>query len=390
MNKNNLKIFIMFLLISIGFIYGDWERINDSFFKNIGIIHDFSKAGCAIQAATDSGVFWSGDSGKTWKMMANSPKNVLSLDDNTIAGTRDSGIYDRMGDQWSKKGSIEISPINAIIDIWGNYIIGTNSGLYHRYYNKDSKNKFGLDYYKINSLSSKIIKYLTVGIHPIEEIGSINNVYVGSDSGFFMAQIYVYYDSPLAGSANWQSRNNGLTNLKIRAVAAPEFEYVLLAGIILIGTEDGVFISVDTGLTWKAFNEGLGDERKNITALEYTDCSFLYAATYSNGQTTIWRRPLTDITSVTTIPKNIHSQVSNLEFNVSNNILKYKLSKTSDVEIRIYDLKGKVVYNTRFYNQMQGEYLFSLMQRGINAGVYILELKAVGNKIQKPINIIRR
>jgi len=390
-NKKILLKIIIFIIMSYLQSYAKWERTSVPENGQMKI-----NAICCgdLYAATDSSLYISYDTGATWQIINGAPKNILSLDCKNFVfiGTKEEGIIEKHpGGAWIRYGLSRLGAIYSIKFILppAYFFIGTDNGIYiYDYLLSDTNQITHIFYQKVKALAATY--YNSYYIRPTTYTMNYYYFYASTDIGIYFADLSFNSETKETKYIkNWSLINDSIKN--ITSLASPYDYFNSNTNIILAGTSNnGIFISFNKGLSWKEFNEGL--DELNVTTLCYPEGNILYlfAATYTNGKASIWRRPLTDITSVTTIPKNIHSQASNLEFNVSNNILKYKLSKTSDVEIRIYDLKGKVIFNTRFYNQMQGEYLLSLMQRGINAGVYILELKAVGNKIQKPINIIRR
>jgi photosystem II stability/assembly factor-like uncharacterized protein len=99
--------------------------------------------------------------------------------------------------------------------------------------------------------------------------GGSNVVYAGLE-GFGV------YKSDDAG-ASWQPRNNGMGNVRIRALAIdPQNPQVLYAG-----RDDGggVYRSLDGGLSWAPFNTGLGDFRVKSLLVSGGSCHTLYAGT---------------------------------------------------------------------------------------------------------------
>lgn len=65
------------------------------------------------------------------------------------------------------------------------------------------------------------------------------------------------------------------------------YENILFVG----GTGEGLFLSFDSGQTWKPFNEGL--ETKNITSIEIDD-EFVYVGTFGH----VYKRPLDEISAI--------------------------------------------------------------------------------------------
>ena len=387
--KIRIHVIILFFVFTIIYslnIFAEWKKIQgplNGMIKINGVV--------GFYAGTDSGVYSFNDTENTWILLQGSPKNITSLFNNMTAGTRDSGIYENIPKVgWLKWCCVSLSTINDVLYLMNNYLIATNNGLYIADLQKQNSNAYLINSSigKVNAIAATPYDYRLS--NPIGIYSTYYYIYAGTDSGIFFNRNMTDINGSNTFLQQWERINNGLKSLKITALTSPTGVYFQDTNFIFAGTEVGIYYSLNRGQNWYQYTDGKVFFDSYVTAIHYS-YPYLYAATYNNGIAYIWRLPISDIlpTNINKFNKFLFNKQS-IEFNVSNNILKYKLSKTSDVEIRIYDLKGKVVYNTRFYNQMQGEYLFSLMQRGINAGVYILELKAVGNKIQKPINIIRR
>ena len=68
-----------------------------------------------------------------------------------------------------------------------------------------------------------------------------SNIYAGTDGGGF----YLSNDN----GVSWVAKNNGLTNLIIRSIA-------FSSNIIVVGTDDGVFVSSNYGTNWSQIVTG--------------------------------------------------------------------------------------------------------------------------------------
>ncbi len=190
----NKIIFIVFIANTS--ILGNWTKLLgvpiDGTHKitSLTIGTDSSGLKKAIFAGLDSGIFYSVDTGKSWKLYNNSPKKVLSLTDNAYAGTSDSGIYTKWPDSWRFLGFDQLNPINSL-SVPGNLILmGTNNGIYCSSLNSRNPSNIGLLNSKINSLSVTLYNWNS------QLMAGNGYIYASSDSGVFFSDYYFQNSSP--------------------------------------------------------------------------------------------------------------------------------------------------------------------------------------------------
>ena len=149
---------------------------------------------------------------------------------------------------------------------------------------------------------------------------------------------------------------------------------------MLIGTDSlGVFLFSDEGDSLGSRNEGLTN--LNIQALTLDNNGYVYTGT-ENG---VWRRPLSEITSVEEqeideIPTEfLLSQNFPNPFN-PNTKIKYSVPTSSQVTIKIFNTLGEELETLVNEEKSAGSYEIIWTSKQLPSGVYLYQLKA-GNYI---------
>ena len=65
-----------------------------------------------------------------------------------------------------------------------------------------------------------------------------------------------------------------------------------------------------------------------------------------------------------------------------NTIIKFKIKRTSDVSLKIYDISGKLIDGIFYENVHTGEYQYEFDGTGLTSGVYFYRLSADGNVVE--------
>jgi hypothetical protein len=144
---------------------------------------------------------------------------------------------------------------------------------------------------------------------------------------------------------------------------------------MIIGTEElGVFLFSDEGDSLGSRNEGLTN--LNVQALSLDNNGYVYAGT-DNG---VWRRPLSEVTSVEEnqieIPSSyILSQNFPNPFNPSTKI-KYSVPQSSQVQIKIYDVLGNEIETLVKEEKPAGTYELTWNAVNLPSGIYFYQLRA--------------
>jgi hypothetical protein len=161
--------------------------------------------------------------------------------------------------------------------------------------------------------------------------------------------------------------NNGLTNLNIHS-------FVTNVRSLFAGTDAGVFITTNGGISWNAVNAGLKD---TVLALALSGKD-LFAGTRSAG---VWRRPLSElITSVeptiSELPNSYLLQQNYPNpFNPSTTIT-FSLPKSSQVTLSVFDVLGRQVSMLVNERRDAGVHEVKFDALGLASGVYCYRLQA--------------
>lgn len=242
-----------------------------------------------------------------------------------------------------------------------------------------------------------------VGIYYLHEWVGVNTgltntnitslIACGSD--LFAAANTSYGTSDIFCSTNlgqsWESIKSELGNSSVGTFAVKGRN-------IFAGTNGkGVFLSTDAGTTWTPINTGLTDTV--ITAIA-TDSSNVYIGTgaimnlrnSTNGHG-VWRRPLSEITSVakqsSSLPKG-YSLAQNYPnpFNPSTTI-SFTLPSRSFVSLKIFDVLGREVATIIFEEMAPGSYSQTWDAARLSSGIYFYRLQTGAYAQTKKLTLLK-
>lgn len=201
------------------------------------------------------------------------------------------------------------------------------------------------------------------------------NLFVGTECG-----VYLSTDEGMS----WTATNGGLTNTNVTSMESS-------GSMLFAGTNDGVFVSTDIGTSWT--HTGLVNLQ--VVSLAIKD-SLLFAGTYGNS---VWKRPLSEmITVVGSAPVVVPT-----EFNLGQNfpnpfnpttVIHYQIpSIGSDhfppIRLSVYDVLGREVAILVNERKVPGEYAVTWNASGLPSGVYIYRISAGPFSDQKKLLLIR-
>jgi photosystem II stability/assembly factor-like uncharacterized protein len=151
---------------------------------------------------------------------------------------------------------------------------------------------------------------------------------------------------------------------------------IAIDSVIIVGTWDqGMYLSADTGTSWRMINAGLSESQINALG---TCGPYLFAGTYGAG---IWRRQIHDmVTEVQTIRTQIPDRVALSEnypnpFNPSTTI-SFSLPSRSFVSLKIFDVMGREVATLASEEMPAGNYSRQWNATGMSSGLYFYRLQA--------------
>ncbi|MBI3195078.1 MAG: T9SS type A sorting domain-containing protein [Ignavibacteriae bacterium] len=196
-------------------------------------------------------------------------------------------------------------------------------------------------------------------------------------AGTYESGVYVTTDN----GETWIPVNNGLTNFNIRSLAQSRTS-------LFVATGDGIFLSQDSGETWSPINEGL--MVNDVTTLLCKN-NYLFAGTNYNG---VWRRPLSEITSVENNERVGLPNEFLLEQNYPNpfnpvTVISYQLKVKSAVSLKVYDVLGREVATLVDEIQDAGFKSVTWDAMGVLSGVYYYRLQSETFSDSKKLLIIR-
>ena len=163
----------------------------------------------------------------------------------------------------------------------------------------------------------------------------------------------------------------------------------------IIGSELGIWSSNDAGVTWSEENDGMFGRmpvyRLRQEWMYDEDCMILYAGTHGGGMfrcATLtaggcdtepfqWDKvdDKTGIRDITVTASNI-SLYPNPVNSIAN--LKFDLSQTSSIEVKVVDLTGRVVMTKRAGNAALGSHTIEMNTNNLTTGTYYAVLSANG------------
>lgn len=180
---------------------------------------------------------------------------------------------------------------------------------------------------------------------------------------------------------DWTDISNNLPDAPVNAIAVDNIK----SNVIYIGSDVGVFYSTDAGASWQALGTGIPIVPINDMKIHPTSNS-LVAGTHARGMYKLNISPLTGIEDEEELPTNfvLHQNYPN-PFNPTSRI-KYQLSKTGDVNLRVFDALGSEIKTLVNKTQSAGTYEVDFNGSNLASGIYFYSL-SVGssNEIRKMI-----
>jgi photosystem II stability/assembly factor-like uncharacterized protein len=321
-----------------------------------------------------SGIFLSTDSGASWHSTnTNFPTEpaffaMTEHDGVLFAGTNGDGIYrssdsgrnweiDTNGIPWSMyvgSSAYSFGSLDSIL--FSGSIIGE---VY-----RTSNDGESWEVYKVDPLNNTIDGIASVGSKLF--CGGYG-IYVSTDKG-----------------VTWLPADSGLTSRGDSDVNC----MIAVNGVLLAGTYDGVFRSIDSGRSWKPFSQGMVPVG-TCFALDTLDGYIFTDDDYGGG---IYRRPISDLAGVNKIQ---------LEPSVDQKISAYPnpLTQSSTItiscaesgagEVTIVNLLGVEVARLFSGELGSGEHSFVWDASGVAAGTYFCALRTI-NGVQRVAMVVTR
>jgi WD40 repeat protein len=156
---------------------------------------------------------------------------------------------------------------------------------------------------------------------------------------------------------------------------------------ILIGTDLGVYArDISTGEGWSEENSGMARVPvMTIKQIPYNGSSnYLYIGTYGRG---IFRSA--SFVGINETPSVINEAMvfPNPVFDKAT--LRMNLASASSVEVKIFDLEGRMLQHIQKSNMHRGENTLAIDARNLNAGTYIVNIIAGSSSFNRKMVVIK-
>jgi photosystem II stability/assembly factor-like uncharacterized protein len=380
------------------------ENMGDSWSdKSAGMknacVRAMSMDGTTLLAGTMNGIFSSGDHGLTWNLykdcgwvisMAYTPDEFYAGCYNHLSG------FSRNSTNWNLTLSIDSANRYYAVAVRNNVVyVGTESrGLF------------------------KLVHYGPYLWDPAELIGfpktQVNGLLLDGTTLYAATAAGVY--STNDDGLHWTALNNGFTD--------PFTNVLILKGTDLFaGTQGGAFRSVDHGSIWVPVNKGMEDQNvlsfavngNNLFAGTWTGGVFLSTDNGANWKpishesvfdtwfkipqtihglavdndyvyagernTSVWRRPLSDIITSVQLPHDDHNDGYCLEQNYpnpfsENTTIRFRVPEGGHASLKVFDINGKEVELMFDDDSATEEHEIIFNGRNLPEGIYYYQLQS--------------
>ncbi len=207
---------------------------------------------------------------------------------------------------------------------------------------------------------------MDIAIHPVN-----NDILYAVYSGFGTPHIY----KSTNGAATWTALT-GLPDVPTNTVVIDP----LYPDYVYVGNDFGVYYSPDGGNSWNTFNDGLTD----ATLVMHMSISHanrkLRIATHGKG---IWERPLIDPTITSTQTTALATGYLHLSPNpvVSQLSLRYRAAATGPVTLRVMDMSGKLVMESKETGVIGVSKEILLNTSSLRAGTYYVVMQSEDSQL---------
>lgn len=180
---------------------------------------------------------------------------------------------------------------------------------------------------------------------------------------------------------SWVDISGNLPDVPINTIAVEPNS----SKVVYIGSDLGVFYSVDGGRTWSPFNEGLNEAVMVFDLVAAPGSNTIFLASHGNGA---YSRERVEIPLIfdAAIPfaMKIYPNPAVSQFTID-----YKLSKDEVISGRLFDITGRIVLQFLDREQFAGEHTEIVDVSGFPMGHYVVQLSTPDQNISKRILVIR-
>jgi photosystem II stability/assembly factor-like uncharacterized protein len=198
----------------------------------------------------------------------------------------------------------------------------------------------------------------------------LDYTYPGNPPTYSYAGLYRSGDN----GDSWTNINNGLSG--------GAYAFAATGNNLFAGTGGGVFLTTNNGDLWTSVNTGLTD--MSIASLAVNN-GYVFAGS-STGN--IWRRPLSEMVAVRYTQGPLQTQKAfNLHLDC-NNILKYTLGEDASVSLKVYDIRGRLIFSSANNRQSTGPHSLLLSAGRLSSGSYVVDFTAGSFRTQKRVAVM--
>ena len=200
-------------------------------------------------------------------------------------------------------------------------------------------------------------------------------------SGFGSGHVFKTEDY----GASWEDISAELPDVPTNAVIVDP----LFSDNIYVGNDLGVFASVDGGLNWETYQEGLFDAVMVFDLTISPTNRKLRAATHGNGAfqrdllndnvNVGTNNPLAEALQFQVFPNPVNTQAT----------LQYQLNQGSKVSVRLVDIQGRVVLNLLNETQTAGSQQLIFNTGKLSSGNYYLQLSTSQGMLTEKIVVVK-
>ncbi len=329
------------------------------------------------------GLFLTTDNGDSWTStgFTNTPVKAIAVIGTNLYASTYSGVFvsTNNGSTWSP--SALFSDFNCLLQKGSNLLLGTSNGVLRSTDNGVSWSSLGPTNTNVSSIATLGSKIFFSGSF---NLGQINAIYYSIDDGVSWNYVIpknnltiqavsvsgsnvlagtsggIYYSTDSGG--NWLS--GGLTSHWVSTFAK-------LDTILFTATEDGVYKSTNNGIEWTKVSIDISSI--SVLALNQT---YLFVGT----DFFMWRCLLSEMTPVlenhNDLPrKYILRQNYPNPFNPTTKI-NYSVPKASFVNIKVYDIMGRVITTLVNKEKQFGNYEVKFDGSKLPSGIYFYKMQA--------------
>jgi photosystem II stability/assembly factor-like uncharacterized protein len=206
---------------------------------------------------------------------------------------------------------------------------------------------------------------------------NIENVYI-TFSGLKWRDPQPHIFRSTNNGEDWINISGNLPDAPVNAFAVDNH----LEGRIYAGLDVGMFVSFNDGESWEVLGEGLPVVSVYDIKIHPTE-NYLAAGTHGRSMYKIDLNTLVDADDDTPVAAQFQlGQNYPNPFNPSTTI-KYTVAGAGNVELKVYDIRGKEVAVLVNENKTPGEYQAAFNAENLSSGVYIYRLKTGGRILSK-------